>query len=76
MLKTVKNRSGIWVDPPPCFFSKFPHFPVFFGVERPLGKWEFGSLKALSMERWTAADFEKGSNYPVTLVVDTDRTMT
>ena len=28
------------------------------------------------MERWTAADFEKGSNYPVTLVVDTDRTMT
>ena len=41
-----------------------------------LDKWEFGSLKALSMERWTAADFEKGSNYPVTLVVDTDRTMT
>ena len=34
-----------------------------------LDKWEFGSLKALSMERWTAADFEKGSNYPVTLVV-------
>ena len=23
------KRSGIWVDPPPCFFSKFPHFPVF-----------------------------------------------
>ena len=25
------KRSGIWVDsPPPFFFSKFPHFPVFF----------------------------------------------
>ena len=29
MLKTVKNGSGIRVDPPPVF-SKFPHFPVFF----------------------------------------------
>ena len=29
MLKTVKNGSGIGVDPPPVF-SKFPHFPVFF----------------------------------------------
>ena len=31
MLKTVKNGSGIRVDPPPPVFSKFPHFPVFFG---------------------------------------------
>ena len=30
MLKTVKNGSGIRVDPPPVF-SKFPHFPVFVG---------------------------------------------
>ena len=29
MLKTVKNRSGIWVDPPPVF-SKFPHIPILF----------------------------------------------
>ena len=29
MSKTVKNGSGIWVDPPPVFL-KFPHFPVFF----------------------------------------------
>ena len=35
MLKTVKHGSGIRVDPPPVF-SKFPHFPVFFGGELPL----------------------------------------
>ena len=29
MLKTVKNGSGIRVDPHPPVFSKFPHFPVF-----------------------------------------------
>ena len=32
MLKTVKNGSGIRVDPPPPAFSKFPHFPFFWGV--------------------------------------------
>ena len=34
MLKTVKNGSGIRVDPPPVF-SKFPHFPVFFLADVP-----------------------------------------
>ena len=29
MLKTVKNGSGIRVDPPPCFF-KIPTFSRFF----------------------------------------------
>ena len=29
-VKNSKNGSGIWVDPPPLFFSKFPHFPVLF----------------------------------------------
>ena len=29
MLKTVKNGSGIGVDPPPCFF-KIPTFSRFF----------------------------------------------
>ena len=28
--KNSKNGSGIRVDPPPLFFLKFPHFPVFF----------------------------------------------
>ena len=36
MLKTVKNGSGIRVDPPPVF-SKFPHFPIVFFWQRPLG---------------------------------------
>ena len=38
MLKTVKNGSGIGVDPPPPVFLKFPHFPVFFFRERPLSR--------------------------------------
>ena len=42
MLKTVKNGSGIRVDPPPPVFSKFPHVPVFFW-QRPL---------ALIIEAW------------------------
>ena len=29
------KRSGVWVDPPRPVFSKFPHFPFFFG-RRPL----------------------------------------
>ena len=43
MLKTVKNGSGIRVDPPPVF-SKFPHFPVFWGgyVPKVLETWEMG----------------------------------
>ena len=36
MLKTVKNGSGIRVDPlPPPVFSKFPHFPVVFFANVP-----------------------------------------
>ena len=35
MLKTVKNGSGIGVDPLPCFF-KIPTFSRFFGGGRPL----------------------------------------
>ena len=36
MLKTVKNGSGIRVDPLPCFFLQNSHiFPFFFG-QRPL----------------------------------------
>ena len=31
MLKTVKNGSGIRVDPPPLFFFKIPTFSRFFG---------------------------------------------
>ena len=30
MLKTVKNGSGIWVDPPPPCFFKIPTFSRFF----------------------------------------------
>ena len=29
------KRSGIWEDPPPPNFSKFPHFPVFFLADVP-----------------------------------------
>ena len=35
MLKTVKNGSGIRVDPPLFFSSKFPHFPVVFFANVP-----------------------------------------
>ena len=34
MLKTVKNGSGIWVEPLPCFFE-IPTFSRFFFGQRP-----------------------------------------
>ena len=36
MLKTVKNGSGIWVDPPwPCSFKIPTFYRIFFGGGRP-----------------------------------------
>ena len=40
MLKTVKNGSGIRVDPPPCFF-KIPTFSRFFSENVPNEKWQY-----------------------------------
>ena len=56
MLKTVKNGSGIQVDPPPCFF--FSNFPFIFPGNVPqtiiLGGWSQINFSILS-QTWPKA---------------------
>ena len=46
MLKTVKNGSGIRVDPPPLFFQNSHIFPFFFVGNVPYQQ------QGYSRERW------------------------